>query len=252
MILPPKNAENAESGEQEPSPLIPTHEPRSRRRKEAPSKLREIFRASLRRLLRFRGTNRRSSRAVESLPSDGRGNWLCALCALLRPFSGFIPLLALLLFLGALFWAKGRDPFQRRWFNIKSEGFPKAECIAVLPKMAVRPLPVIIYLHGSGGNLMSDGNDLRHIAEMGLAAVGMEYNQTNGVAFAAQFTALNRYLQRQRWADTNAIAWVGFSLGAQRTLAFALTHPDMKPSLLVRISGGWIQELENQKVESRN
>ena len=209
MSLPPKNAENTESGEKEPSPLVP-------------------------------------------FSSDGRGNWFCVLCDLLRPLSGLIPMLVILLFLGALFWAKGRDPFQRRWFNVKPEGFPKAECIAVLPKMVKGPLPVVIFLHGSGASLLGVGNDLRLISEMGLAAVGMEYDQTNSAAFEAQFAALNRYLQRQSWADTNAIAWVGFSLGAQRALAFALAHPNLEPSLLVRISGGWIAELENRKSEIGN
>jgi predicted dienelactone hydrolase len=82
-----------------------------------------------------------------------------------------------LLFFGAMFWAKGRDPFQRVWFKVKAPGAGKAECIAVLPKTAGRPLPVVVYLHGSGGNLLGDGNELRQMAEMGLAAVGMEYEQ---------------------------------------------------------------------------
>ena len=85
--------------------------------------------------------------------------------------------LASLLCLGALFWAKGRDPFQRIRFEVKVPGHGRVECIAVLPKMGARPLPVVIYLHGSGGSLLGDGNELRQLAEMGLAAVGMEYEQ---------------------------------------------------------------------------
>jgi predicted esterase len=129
--------------------------------------------------------------------------------------------------------------------------------------MAARPLPVVIYLHGSGGSLPGDGNELRQLAEMGLAAVGMEYEQRaedRGRAaedggrktedgFAGQFTALLEYLRHQPWADTNRIAWVGYSLGAQRLLAFALQHPDLQPKLLVRLAGGWVPELEELKVE---
>jgi dienelactone hydrolase len=171
-----------------------------------------------------------------------------------------------LLFFGAMFWAKARDPFQRIWFKVKVPGQGKAECIAVLPKMAARPLPVVVYLHGSGGSLLGDGNELRQIAEMGLAAVGMEYEQKAedggqktegrgqgtevGGAFEAQFTALLEYLQRQPWADTNRMAWVGFSLGAQRSLSFALRHPDFQPKLLVRLAGGWVPELDQFKVQS--
>ena len=148
-----------------------------------------------------------------------------------------------LLFAGALFWAKSRDPFERIWFMVKAPGHGKAKCLAVLPKMAARPLPVVIYLHGSGGSLPGSGNELRQLAELGLAAVGIEYNQTNELAFEAELLALNGYLQRQKWADLNAVAWVGFSLGANKSLAFALKHPEARPGLLIQISVGWIPAL---------
>jgi hypothetical protein len=35
----------------------------------------------------------------------------------------------------------------------------------------------VVYLHGSGGSLLGDGNELRQLAEMGLATVEMEYEQ---------------------------------------------------------------------------
>ena len=66
----------------------------------------------------------------------------------------------------------------------------------------------------------------------------MDYCQTNEAVFDAQFSALLNYVGRQRWADTNRVAWVGFSLGAQRVARFALRHPDRQPELLVRLSGG--------------
>jgi len=91
-----------------------------------------------------------------------------------RAPSLFVAVLLALIFLGALFWAKGRDPFQRLWFKVRVPGSTRAECIVVLPKTAARPLPVVIYLYGSGGSLMGSGNELRQMAEMGLAAVGME------------------------------------------------------------------------------
>jgi dienelactone hydrolase len=159
-------------------------------------------------------------------------------------FRGFVPILAALLFFGAMFWAKGRDPFHQIWFEVKAPGHRKAECVAVLPKMAASPLPVVVYSHGSGGSWLSSGNELRQMAEMGLATVDMDYDQINEPAFEAQFAALLGYVRRQPWADTNRIAWVGFSLGAQRQLAFFLKHPDSRPQLLVRVSGGWVPELE--------
>jgi TRCF domain len=50
----------------------------------------------------------------------------------------FAPVLAALLFFGALFWAKGRDPFQRVWFKVKVPGQGKVECVAVLPKDSLK------------------------------------------------------------------------------------------------------------------
>jgi predicted esterase len=152
--------------------------------------------------------------------------------------------LAGLLLGGTLLWARARDPFDRIWFTVRTPDHGKAKCVAVLPKTAAKPLPVIIYLHGAGGSLLGSGNDLRQMAEMGLATVGIEYNQTNETAFEAQFEALQRYLLQQEWADANAMAWVGFSLGAQRQAAFLLKHPELQPGLLVRLAGGWVPELE--------
>jgi hypothetical protein len=138
-------------------------------------------------------------------------SYFCALGGLFRPFFDFIPSLAVLLFFGALFWAKAQDPFSRKWFTLRTADHGSVKCVAVLPK-SIRPCPVVVYAHGSGGSLMSDGNNLRQMVELGLAVVSLEYDQTNEAAFAGQFEAVLRYVAGQKWADTNAVAWVGFSL----------------------------------------
>ena len=89
---------------------------------------------------------------------------------------------------------------------------------------------------------MNDGNDLRQMAELGFAVVSLEYNQTNEAVFGSQFETLLRYLGHQKWADTNAIAWVGFSMGANRMLDFALQHPGQQPQLLVQLSGAGLNQ----------
>jgi predicted esterase len=170
-----------------------------------------------------------------------RGFYLCALCALLRPFTSFVPLLAILLFLGALFWAREQDPFTRNWFTLKTSDHSSFKYVAVLPK-PLRKRPVIIYAHGYGGTLMNDGNDVRQMAELGLAVVSLEYNQTNPATFGPQLEALLRYVSRQKWADTNAIAWLGYSMGSIRMFDFALQHPEEQPKLLVLLGGAGLPE----------
>jgi pimeloyl-ACP methyl ester carboxylesterase len=146
-----------------------------------------------------------------------------------------------LLFLGAFFWARQQDPFSRKWFTLKTADHSPFKCVAVPPK-PVRQYPAIIFAHGSGEDLLKDGTMLRQMAEMGLVAVSWEYDKTNQVKFEAQFESLLNYLGRQKWVDTNAIAWVGFSLGAIRTLDFALQHPEQQPQLLVQLGGAGVEE----------
>ena len=154
-------------------------------------------------------------------------------CKSMKTASGIF---LVLLFFGALLWAKEHDPFSRKWFTLKTADYGSFKCVAVLPK-PIRQCPVVIYAHGSGDNLMNDGNNLRQMAELGLAAVSFEYNQTNETAFRAQFEALLSYLNLQKWVSTNAVAWVGSSLGANLMLDFALQHPRQQPQLLIQLSG---------------
>jgi hypothetical protein len=145
--------------------------------------------------------------------------------------------LAILLFFCALCWAAEQDPFSRKWFTLETAGFGSFKCVAVLPK-PMRQYPVVIYAHGSCGTLMNDGNDLRQMAELGLAVVSFEYDQTNEAAFRSQFNALLGHISRKKWADTNAVAWVGFGLGANRLSNFLLQHPEQKPQSFVQLSDG--------------
>jgi hypothetical protein len=74
-----------------------------------------------------------------------------------------------------MLWAKGRDPFQRKWLVVRAQVGGKAECIAVVPKhselriLHSEGLPVVVYLHRAGETVLGNGNELRQMAEMGLA-----------------------------------------------------------------------------------
>jgi dienelactone hydrolase len=155
-----------------------------------------------------------------------------------------IPVFGALLFFGAMVWAKSDDPFSRKWFSVKTP-HGKVDCVVVLPKPA-RACPVVLYSHGSGGSLMTDGKELRQMAELGMAVVSMEYNQTNGAVFEEEFAAVLDHARQQPWALSHSVAWIGYSLGAQNQLKFLLKHPDAQPNLFVRLDGGWIPELDSK------
>ena len=165
-------------------------------------------------------------------------------CRLPRPIVGLVPVLVALLLLGLLGWAKEQDPFVRKWFTLTTSEHNSFQCVAVLPKPR-RVYPVIVYAHESGGKLPNDGASLQQMAELGLATISLEYNQTNKTAFSAQWGALLGYLAHQEWVNTNAIAWVGFNLGADRLLEFALRHPQQQPQVLVWLSGADLQRGQN-------
>jgi pimeloyl-ACP methyl ester carboxylesterase len=149
-----------------------------------------------------------------------------------------------LFFFGSLLWAHLRDPFRRTGFTVTTAKGQKIDGEIVLPKN-FRTGPMVVYVHGAGGSWLGDGTELRQFAELGLAAVGFNYGQTNPSAFDEQFSAVLDYVRRQSWAQTNAIAWVGFSLGSQNTLRYLLKNPENRPQVYVRLAGGWTSALEN-------
>ncbi|MCX8089392.1 MAG: transglutaminase-like domain-containing protein [Verrucomicrobiae bacterium] len=154
-----------------------------------------------------------------------------------------------LLCFGVGLWAKARDPFERAWFTVKPATAAKAKCVAVLPKAAARPYPVVVCAPPAREDLLSIGFELRQLAEMGLAAVGIEYDPTNDVAGVTQVAALQRSLQTRPWAVTNAVAWVGWGEGAQRLLESALRHPELCPELLVLLWPTWPTEWDKPQSE---
>jgi predicted esterase len=149
--------------------------------------------------------------------------------------------LLILLFAEALMLAKAEDPFCRRWFTLKTSNGEDVQCVTILPK-PIHRWPLIIFVHGAGEDLLKDGNDLRRMAELGIATVSLEYSKSDQSLFNAEFQTLLRYLDQQDWVNTNCVAWVGFSLGANRILNYSMQCPTHQPRLLVLISGAGVQE----------
>ena len=120
-----------------------------------------------------------------------------------------------------------------------------AESWVVTPDSPAAQLPVVVFLHGSGGSLRGDGRVLRRIADAGFAGVGLEYSQRNAEEFHRQFAELLTWVPEQPWADGRRIVWLGFSLGAQRMLQHLVRHPESRPALFIRVAGGMVPELRD-------
>lgn len=154
-----------------------------------------------------------------------------------KPTKFLVTLFLLASFICALAWAAAKDPFQRIRFSLTGAGGETIEGLAVIAKPRAKR-PVVIYLHDASENLQRSGLRLRQLAELGLAAVAIEYNRTNEPAFDAEFTRVLEYACHQSWARSNTIAWFGYGLGAQRALSYLAGHPQSSPQLLVWLAGG--------------
>jgi predicted esterase len=148
-----------------------------------------------------------------------------------------------LILLTGLYWARAGDPITRTEFSLKAGSGNRFKVMLVRAK-PLGSRPTVVWLHGAGGKVGTDGNDLRQFAELGLNAVSFEYDQQNQAEFNNQLMALNTYLARQKWATSNSIAWVGFSQGAQMSLTSVLEGRQTQPRLYVRLAGGWVPELD--------
>ncbi len=143
----------------------------------------------------------------------------------------------------AVGWGSGGSAWGLEVRMVRDGKADQTEAWAIVPKKD-KPLPIVIFFHGSGGSLHGSARNLRGFVELGMTGVGMEYSQRSQAEFDAQFSDLLAWLKRQSWVNAEKIIWVGFSLGSQRMLSYLVTHPADKPAFLVRVAGGMVPELK--------
>src|SRR5262249_50078758 len=126
-----------------------------------------------------------------------------------------------ILSLGAL--VNSKDNYRREFIKLKeSDGQRYITGLIVAPRAVDYPPPVVVYVHGSGGQSISDGPVLRGFADLGLIAVSFDYDENDPERFCGTFTQLLEFIRERTRIDTNAIGWVGVGQGAQCTLSCLL------------------------------
>lgn len=112
---------------------------------------------------------------------------------------------------------------------------------------AQRQWPLIVFLHGSGER----GNDLQHLASIGLPQILQERSDLPFVAVSPQLplgedwndkdaliNALVDWIDGQYAIDPQRVYLTGFSMGGFGTWALGLASPD-RYAALVPVAGGW-------------
>jgi hypothetical protein len=156
-------------------------------------------------------------------------------------FSLWVLLLIALVAGCAMVWAKQQDPFHRVRFRADAPGAKAGEGIIISPKIQSR-YPLAVYLYGAGGGLLQSGRQLRLIAKSGFNAASFSYSpEGNQLAFDGQFTSVCHNLQNWSGNQTNVV-WVAYGLGACKALKFAMSNPELHPSLLICVGGAWTVE----------
>lgn len=143
----------------------------------------------------------------------------------------------------ALVLARHTDPFVRREFVLHTAAGEPVNCLAMIPKHVLRRMPAVVFMHGSGGNLLTSGEVLRRFAELGVAAVNFDYDKKDQPRFERQLVAVMEFLrdgQRQNWARGDAIGWVVHSLGGMRAYSYLLRNPSNAPAVMVGIATGTV------------
>lgn len=143
--------------------------------------------------------------------------------------------LGIVVFLSALLWAKHRDPFRRIHLSVETP-VGSVAAVVFLPK-PVSTHPVVFFLNDSQQDGWS-GLRLRQIAEMGVAAVGVEYTKEHQDRFDEEFAAVVDHILGESWARADAIAWFGYGLGAERLLGHAVRQDAHNPDILISLAGG--------------
>src|SRR5437660_11223330 len=107
-------------------------------------------------------------------------------------------------FVCALLWAKAEDPFVRKLLSIRVGGHEDVKGVGYFTKPVSRR-PAAIYVPDAGtGRGDWTALRLRQLAELGVAAVGIECDATNQGTFDIQFFAALDFVRKQSWTGSNA------------------------------------------------
>lgn len=126
---------------------------------------------------------------------------------------------------------------------------------AYVPEASGRPLPAVIALYGSGGNVAGMERYAGVLASHGFAVYLLHYFDRTETQFADKQTIFRNFplwmktlwdaisfVEKQSHVDAKRIALLGFSLGAYLSLANSAIDPRVK--IVVEFFGGLPKEME--------
>lgn len=103
-------------------------------------------------------------------------------------------------------WARSVDPYTRKEFTV-----PNADCrcLVVLPKrLQGSKLPVVLCIRQKNEEVAPE---LRQFADVGVAAVGCEFNAKSRADCDRRLSIVANFLAKQDWVDGHSIAWMEYS-----------------------------------------
>ena len=134
--------------------------------------------------------------------------------------------------IGGWMWLAREDRFQRVDFALGSSGGGRVKGVALLPRPVARHA-VAVCLDGGGASGVEVTRELGQFAALGMAGVALDCGRMNQAVFDQALGGLHRYLAGQKWAQSNAVAWVGSGAAVERAVRFALEHQEVHPLLVV-------------------
>lgn len=128
-------------------------------------------------------------------------------------------------------WAVSQDRFVREWYTFETD-HGNIRVVTIVPK-PIREVPVVILLDDKKARLEERDDSLLRIAELGMAAVGIEFSERllSEEEFAESLTIVGQEVAKKDWARIDLIGLLDSTFGLQSGSAYFLENFKFSPLL---------------------